>query len=176
MDINMGNGFLDPIGNYEDKKFQTILHSEQVSSEELKKHIEVRNEDRVWGFKFPSVHNFFPAILPFFNNPYLIFVFRDPYAVALSEYRRDGGDLIKMMQRTIFFNNKMVALMHTMARDYPIHPISFEHLLTRTSTEIERLVEFVREEEADSNEVDTLINLISIVNNQWSAGYNKEAK
>jgi hypothetical protein len=82
-----------------------------------------------------------PEMLRHFRKPHVIFVFRDPYAVADSEKRRTGQDLYLMMERTVSYNLRMTKLLQTL--DCPTQAISFEQLLLRPESVIDRLLGFL---------------------------------
>ncbi|RJX20454.1 MAG: hypothetical protein C4575_06430 [Desulforudis sp.] len=133
---------MDPNNNCEDLEFQQLLLRDELDRAELVRLVRQRNERYgVWGFKFPGAHGHMPALLEGFRNPRVIFVFRDPYAVADSEQRRTGQDLYEMMERTINYNLRMTGLLRSLS--CPTHPISFEQLLVRPDTVIDRLLAFL---------------------------------
>lgn len=70
--------------NNEDPRFQNR------PMPQMREAIEKRNaEHDVWGWKFPAAGNYIPELSNSLRNPYLIVVYRDPVAAALSQARRD---------------------------------------------------------------------------------------
>lgn len=139
--ISMGEK-MDPNNNCEDLEFQQVLLRDTLDRAELDRLAGRRNaKNDVWGFKFPGAHLHMPAMLESFRNPQVIFVFRDPYAVADSEQRRTGQDLYRMMERTVDYNLRMTRLLQSLS--CPTHPISFEQLLLRPEAVIDRLLTFL---------------------------------
>lgn len=139
--ISMGER-LDPNNNCEDLDFQELLLREELNRAELDRLVAARDgQHAVWGFKFPGAHLHMPAILDGLRNPHVIFVFRDPYAVADSEHRRTGQDLFQMMERTVEYNLRMTRLLQTLS--CPTHAVSFEHLLLRPGKVLDRLLAFL---------------------------------
>lgn len=133
---------MDANNNCEDLEFQRVLLSDCLDRSELDRLVGERNAKYgVWGFKFPGAHLHMPEMLESFRNPRVIFVFRDPYAVADSEQRRTGQDLYRMMERTVEYNLRMTRLLQTLS--CPTHPISFEQLLLRPAAVIDRLLGFL---------------------------------
>jgi hypothetical protein len=133
---------MDPNNNCEDLEFQQLLLQETLARVELERLIGLRNARHdTWGFKFPGAHQHMPDMLTSFRNPHVIFVFRDPYAVADSEKRRTGQDLYQMMERTVSYNLRMTKLLQTI--DCPTQAISFEQLLLRPELVIYRLLGFL---------------------------------
>jgi len=140
--IPMGED-MDPNGNYEDLEFQQLLIHESVDMEKLADLIKKRNEKyATWGFKFPGTHVHMPGIVDSFRNPHVLFVFRDPYAVADSERRRVDRPLYEMMERTVEYNLHMTKLLQQL--ECPALPISFEQLLLRPQAIIDGLLDFVQ--------------------------------
>lgn len=141
MDIPMGEK-MDPNHNCEDLEFQQLLLGETLDRMALERLVTERNARHdIWGFKFPGAHRHMPEMLECFRNPHVIFVFRDPYAVADSEQRRTGQDLYLMMERTTGYNLRMTRLLQTLA--CPAHPVSFEQLLLRPAKVLDRLFAFL---------------------------------
>jgi hypothetical protein len=133
---------MDPNNNCEDLEFQKLLLRDTLDRAELDRLAGQRNgKYGVWGFKFPGAHLHMPAMLESFRNPQVIFVFRDPYAVANSEQRRTGQDLHQMMARTVEYNLRMTRLLQSLS--CPTHPVSFEQLLVRPAAVIDRLLAFL---------------------------------
>ena len=140
--ITMGEK-MDPNGNFEDLEFQQLLIQESVDMDKVALLVETRNNQySIWGFKFPGAHIHMPEIINSFRNPHVIFVFRDPYAVADSEQRRAGRPLYEMMERTVSYNLHMTKLLQQL--ECPVLPISFEHLLLKTETVVDDLLDFVQ--------------------------------
>jgi hypothetical protein len=70
--------------NNEDPRFQNR------PLDKMREAIETRNgEHDVWGWKFPAAGNYIPELSNSLRNPYLLVVYRDPVAAALSQARRD---------------------------------------------------------------------------------------
>lgn len=70
--------------NNEDPRFQNR------PMPQMREAIETRNAERdVWGWKFPAAGNYIPELSNSLRNPYLVVVYRDPVAAALSQARRD---------------------------------------------------------------------------------------
>jgi hypothetical protein len=133
---------MDPNNNCEDLEFQRLLLGDTLDRAELDRLVRRRNARHdIWGFKFPGAHLHMPEMLECFSNPRVIFVFRDPYAVADSEQRRTGQDLYRMMERTVDYNLRMTGLLQSLA--CPTHPVSFEQLLVRPGVVIDRLLAFL---------------------------------
>lgn len=133
---------MDPNRNCEDLEFQQLLLKDTLDRTELDRLVGQRNAQYgVWGFKFPGAHLHMPEMLASFRNPRVIFVFRDPYAVAESEKRRTGQDLYRMMERTVDYNLRMTRLLQSLS--CPTHPLSFEQLLVRPAVVIDRLLTFL---------------------------------
>ncbi|HBI15681.1 MAG TPA: hypothetical protein DDY20_09240 [Desulfobulbaceae bacterium] len=133
---------MDPNNNCEDLEFQQVLLRETLDRAELDRLVRERNaRHAIWGFKFPGAHLHMPAMLESFRNPQVIFVFRDPYAVADSEQRRTGQSLSRMMERTVEYNLHMTRLLQSLS--CPTHPVSFEQLLVRPAAVIDRLLTFL---------------------------------
>lgn len=133
---------MDPNNNCEDLEFQQVLLKDILDRAELERLVAQRNAKYgVWGFKFPGAHLHMPEMLDSFRNPRVIFVFRDPYAVAESEQRRTGQDLYRMMERTVEYNLRMTRLLQSLS--CPTHPVSFEQLLLRPAAVIDRLIAFL---------------------------------
>lgn len=133
---------MDPNNNCEDLEFQQLLLRDALDRTELDRLVGERNARRdIWGFKFPGAHLHMPEMLDCFRNPRVIFVFRDPYAVADSEQRRTGQDLHQMMERTVEYNLRMTRLLQSLS--CPTHPVSFEQLLVRPAAVIDRLLAFL---------------------------------
>lgn len=133
---------MDPNNNCEDLEFQRLLLGDTLDRAELDRLVRGRNARHdIWGFKFPGAHLHMPEMLERFRNPQVIFVFRDPYAVADSEQRRTGQDLYLMMKRTVDYNLRMTGLLQSLA--CPTHPVSFEQLLVRPAAVIDRLLAFL---------------------------------
>ena len=162
---------MDSHGNSEDSAFQRLLVRPDLDSDELVRLIESRNQSHpIWGFKFPGAHTFMPGMLPYFRNPLLIFVFRDPIAVADSESRRAGQNFGEMMQRTARFNSNMVELMKLLPNRS--HAISYELLLARTSEVVENLLDFM-EFKVSASERMRLIASIKPCKDPFSSGYSR---
>lgn len=132
--------------NFENLALQKLLHmTDQVEEEDFRPLIDQYNaEHQVWGFKYPAVHAHLETIMPWFRNPKVVFVLRDPFAVADSERRSEGGlnDEHYIWRRTTEYNRRMVDL----AIDYgeeQVLLISYEHLILRTKKEVNRLVDFL---------------------------------
>ncbi len=140
--ISMGD-YDKKVGNYEDTAFQKLLLQPKVDLKELKELVLIREEaskGESWGFKFPGAHIHMPKILEAFNKPVLIFVFRDPVAVADSEHRRAGQDKKVMMDRTIAYNFNMLQLYRNKELTAPMFLVSFEQLLLRPTTVVSTLL------------------------------------
>jgi hypothetical protein len=70
--------------NNEDPRFQNR------PMPQMREAVETRNTERdVWGWKFPAAGNYIPELSNALRNPYLVVVYRDPVAAALSQARRD---------------------------------------------------------------------------------------
>jgi hypothetical protein len=70
--------------NNEDPRFQNR------PLDKMREAIETRNgENDVWGWKFPAAGSYIPELSNVLRNPYLIVVYRDPVAAALSQAKRD---------------------------------------------------------------------------------------
>jgi hypothetical protein len=133
---------MDPNNNCEDLEFQKLLLRDALDRPALARLVGERNaRHNIWGFKFPGAHLHMPEMLDSFRNPRVIFVFRDPYAVADSEQRRTGQDLHQMMVRTVEYNLRMTRLLQTLS--CPAHPVSFEQLLVRPAAVVDRLLIFL---------------------------------
>ena len=133
---------MDPNNNCEDLEFQQLLLKNALDRTELARLVGERNARHdIWGFKFPGAHLHLPEMLDSFRNPRVIFVFRDPYAVAESEQRRTGQSLYRMMERTVEYNLRMTGLLQSLA--CPTHPVSFEQLLVRPAAVLDRLLAFL---------------------------------
>lgn len=75
--------------NYEDPEFVRILHvdfNSDASKAKLGALVQERNSTYpLWGFKLPMALNSLRLLNGALRNPYFIFVFRDPLAIALRE-------------------------------------------------------------------------------------------
>jgi len=129
--------------NYEDLAFQ------KKSLEQVEEKIQERNDEYdQWGFKDPKTIERIEEIYPFLRNPYLICVFRDPWAVTQSELRHDSSDTIKSLFETANqFHNKMARLVwnaeEIVGDEPPILSISYEAVIRHPEREIKRLAKFM---------------------------------
>lgn len=70
--------------NNEDPRFQNR------PLDKMREAIDTRNaEADVWGWKFPAAGSYLPELSNSLRNPYLVVVYRDPVAAALSQAKRD---------------------------------------------------------------------------------------
>ena len=128
--IMMGERF-DPTNNHED------LDLRQAPVSKLKELIKQRNEKYdIWGWKDPSTIDKIYDIIDDLRNPKFIVVFRDPYAIALSEHKYMGADTMAMLERAQKQNQKLVEF----ARRYSSYLISYEKLIRHK--DIEGLAKF----------------------------------
>ena len=123
-------------GNGEDKDFQ-FAEPRQII-ELIKK----RNaEHDVWGWKFPDSINYVDRFKSHLVNPHYICIFRDPYAVALSEEKRTGQDFNTMFARANQRNAKMIEFSRNC--EGKVLRLSYEHCITRLDEFAKTLTEYV---------------------------------
>lgn len=124
-------------GNLEDPEFQF------ASPRLIRKLAAQRNQlHDLWGWKFPLSFEKLPRTLKHLRSPHVVLVYRDPYAVALSEHLRVGQNLCQMLFRTSKINQNMSKFYRNYHRETPIHLVSYEHLLTRTEETAAALFDF----------------------------------
>lgn len=131
--IFMGERIAPLLGNNEDLDLQTN------DIEKVKRIIRDRNEKYdVWGWKYPDSKEYIEKIIGEIRNPKLIIVFRDVYAIALSENKKMGWNIKGQLQRALRQQKKLVEI----AMKYDCHLVSYEKMLIRKEYEVERLAEF----------------------------------
>ncbi len=126
---------------YEDHELARFLEKQDLVR--LRRAIAARNLlYDLWGFKKPNIHDFInPKHRSFFRNPYYIFTFRDPVAIAkrniVSELFEDTmslGQVVKMQAVMVKF---ILRLRH------PVLLISYEKALEAPAQCAESIAAFV---------------------------------
>ncbi|MBN9563682.1 MAG: hypothetical protein J0H14_23615 [Alphaproteobacteria bacterium] len=111
----------------EDREMLAILHAGRA--EMLDRAIAARNaEHRDWGFKIPNIHVFLRHTdLSRFRNPHLVFIFRDPLAVAARNAISEYFDQLTALSDAVVAQNSIVAFVQN--TDCPSLLMSYEKAL-----------------------------------------------
>lgn len=147
---NMGvfMGHLMSSGTGEDEEFQTD------DAREIIELIKKRNEAHyVWGWKFPNSIKYVDRFEEYLVNPHFICIFRDPYAIAMSEVNRTNQDFNLMFNRANQRNKKMIEF--ATSNNRKVLMLSYEHCITRREEFAKTLTKFVGE----GTEEDVLSNI-----------------
>lgn len=108
--------------------------------------IEKRNaEQDVWGWKFPAAATYLPAVFRSIRNPFLVVVYRDPVAAALSQARLDGRHNRRSARISLHEGNANTNMNtgFVLATDRPCLLISNEKALHDPSPLIDELADFL---------------------------------
>ena len=134
----LGEGIDDVV--YEDLEISTLLDLQDLST--LQHAIRGRNARfRNWGFKKPNIHDFInPQHRSFFRNPYYLFTFRDPIAVA-------GRNIISEVFNAETSLSQVVSMQHLMVKFIlelrcPVLLISYEKAIQSPSECVESIIQF----------------------------------
>jgi hypothetical protein len=108
----------------------------------IKKVIAKRNKNHArWGWKDPQVTLRAKQVVPLLKNPYLVCIFRDPYAKACTEMKRSADHWYKQAEVCNETNWRIMNFVNN--HDYPYHLISYEHLMRCKAREVKRLAKFL---------------------------------
>ena len=136
--VYLGDGIDDVV--YEDQEISDCLNVQDLVT--LQQAIRSRNSRfRMWGFKKPNIHDFINAQhKSFFRNPYYIFTFRDPIAIAgrniLSEMFDEALSLAE------FVSMQRLMLEFILELRSPVLLISYEKAIHSPLDCVESLIDF----------------------------------
>jgi hypothetical protein len=137
--VFMGHNFGEESGgsNHEDLEFQ------QLRLPELRKRIAERDaEFDVWGWKDPGTILRIEDVAADLRNPIFISVFRDPYAIALSEKKYNQRDIIAGL-KVATGHLSMLSYFKVSYPQYPNLPISYEKALADKKTLINEIIVYL---------------------------------
>jgi len=129
--------------NNEDPRFQNR------PLPQMREAIETRNgESDVWGWKFPAAGSYLPELSNSLRNPYLIVVYRDPVAAALSQARRDRAFNRRSTRLALHESsaNNAVNTGLALATDRPCLLVSNERAVTDPEGLIDDIAAFLGQE------------------------------
>jgi len=136
--VFMGTRFGKESGgsNHEDLQFQG------KNTETIRSMIKKRNEQNdVWGWKDPGLIFRIGEIEDDLRNPHFITIFRDPYAIALSEFHRNHRPLMEGL-KTALGHTQALVMFHERTMN-PNHLISYEKAMNDKATFVKNLVDFL---------------------------------
>lgn len=149
--------------NLENRALQAILHRRgKASKKELKPLIAKYNAAHPrWVFKYPGIHRHLPRIISLWRSPGVILILRDAVASAQSEKRNGHKKPIeKLYQRNQENNAAMLKIAFELRKKgAPVLLLSYEHLLQRTASVAEQLVDFL-----GSGQVEELMPYVGLEN------------
>jgi len=125
---------------YEDHEISNYLERQELLK--LRRAVATRNERfETWGFKKPNIHDFInPKHPSFFRNPYYIFTFRDPIAIAkrniVSELFDEAMALSEVVKAQALMTKFILRLRH------PTLLISYEKALQAPAQCVDNIVKF----------------------------------
>jgi len=124
--------------NFEDLDFQL---TKDVSV--MKELIANRNENyELWGYKDPKNIYYTEQLLEDLINPHFIAIFRDPFAIAMSEYRIQNRPLDTGLTIAIGHTYKIAEFI-TKNKQYPILPYSYEKAILDKEGFVKRVAQFI---------------------------------
>jgi|GEM_PF-3495251 hypothetical protein len=149
--------------NLENRALQAILHRRRkANKKELKPLIEKYDATHPrWVLKHPGVHRHLSRAISLWRSPGVILILRDAVASAQSE-KRNGHK--KPIEELYLRNQENNAAMLKTAQDLkkkgtPVLLLSYEHLLQRTASVAEQLVNFL-----GSGQVEELMPYVGLEN------------
>jgi hypothetical protein len=127
---------------YEDHDILDILVSSADRKPRLDALIEHRNARHAqWGFKLPNVHTLFHyRDLARFRNPHLIFIFRDPQAIAVRASLAEYFDPLVALHYAVSMSTALVDFARL--TNCPLLLLSYEKALSFPDTFIDSLATF----------------------------------
>ena len=135
----MGYRFGEEAGgsNHEDLDFQ------MSTAPRLKKLISGRNAERdLWGWKDPGAVFKIEEVLTDLRNPYFITVFRDPYAIALSEYKYNQRDIASGLKVAVGHLTKL-AFFQLSHPQFPNMGISYEKAINGNAKLVDDIIMYL---------------------------------
>lgn len=101
---------------------------------------------RTWGWKYPGAINYIGQVEPYLINPRYIVVFRDPYAIALTEQREINKPVLPSLATAYRMNEQLVKWY----LDHDCYGVSVERFWRDRPGEIERLANYCDVELTDN--------------------------
>lgn len=132
----------------EDIDFQQLFHDNTELCKDKKDKLNslIRNRNKefdVWGFKYPRIFRY-TEYFKWFRNPHIIYIFRDPYAVAVSQYRREGFNIESIIERTIGYNKAIFeSYKKCRKKNIPVLLLSSEKLVLNPKEYVTKIFEFI---------------------------------
>lgn len=183
--VFMGERSAEPV--FEDVSLSEAFESRDFSrAREL---IESYNrQHEIWAFKRPALVNYFDDVINLFDNPYLIFVFKDIFSVANRNAISMQSELIGDMRRVLGEYEKLVSLVESSKK--PAMLVSAEKALLNRESFVDALVEKLqvgndRREEAvsfispnpesylDNTRITKVAGCVDVINKQHVSGWVK---
>lgn len=125
---------------FEDVDISRLI--EARNDEGLSALIEKRNATYdVWGWKRPSTLEHLERILPMLRNPHLVFMFRDPLAIAMRNNISMGADLLKGIENSLNTYGKILTKLKSVS--CPVLLVSYEKALLKRLEFVEELCRFL---------------------------------
>lgn len=139
--VNVVTDSINPL-NLEDRPFFRLVHNvTKVDARLMEQYINKRNTQGIWAVKYPAMHKNIEQYIHLFNKPNLVMVFRDPIAVAQSEYdRKLTTNKREVIDRTISYYNAMLSIADRLP--CPVYYVSFERLILHKRNIVEALNEW----------------------------------
>lgn len=137
--IFMGHRFGEEAGgsNHEDLDFQ------QSGPPRLRKLIDGRNAELdVWGWKDPGAIFNIEEVCKDLRNPYFITVFRDPYAIALSEEKHNQRDIATGLRVAVGHLSKL-AYFKVSYPQYKNMAVSYEKAIANKTKTVDDLIMYL---------------------------------
>lgn len=126
---------LNALGVYMGKETGTLIEDVEIisavrtgNSVLMKELVDNRNANYpIWGWKRPSAIRYYPFWKDSFRNPYIIAIFRDPFAIANRNRISMLADIHKNMKNSIHDLNLMVSIIKD--TNAPVLLCSYEKVL-----------------------------------------------
>jgi len=111
--------------------FEDVALSKAIEQRDLKclgDILEKRNRQHViWGWKRPSALKYYDVWKDRFRNPYVIVIFRDPFAIANRNRISMMSDLFKNMKQSAKQNAELITVLEK--KNFPLLLCSYEKVL-----------------------------------------------
>ena len=126
----------------EDIELANILEK-NYSEVKLKEYINARDsQSHIWGWKRPESFRYRKRFIQHLTNPYYIFLFRDPLAIALRENISMNEPLLPRMTHVLKRYENIVSFVEN--TDRPCLLISYEKAVQSPTDLIEKVIDFIK--------------------------------
>lgn len=162
--VNMGDSIDNPsitnvTGHFEDKDFVSVNKQilkrndgswnrppDNLDNNTLRKEIQAllseKHSSPIWGWKDPRTVLTYELFRPHVKKPHLVFVYRNPLAVAKSLQKREGTSIATNLRLINEYNRTIDAIIEAESSTPHVF-INYEQLLSDTSQEIKKLADFL---------------------------------